>query len=177
MAAPIIAEIVAQHAEDAPFLWLLRCHALSEPQYSLRKLAELDDRVEAHLDGLRVAGEPGWEIAKSQLGGPGEVFAAGVLAFESGDPAKIQQVLTAGSAKPESVRGLISALGWQPYDQASKHIKPLLAAADPVLKLPRHRRVGDPPPQPRACFDRGLRRLRSTPESPRFPRCRRARAD
>jgi len=100
----------------------------------------MDDRLESHVDGLRVAGQPGWEIAKGQLaelGGPGEVFAAAVLAFESGDPAKIQDVLAAGTAKPESVRGMISALGWLPYDQASKHIRALLSADGPAL-----RRVG-----------------------------------
>ncbi len=133
----IIPEVVAQHAEDAAFLWVLRVHAVGQANFSLRSLTGLDDRVEAHVDGLRVAGEPGWEIAKGQLtelGGPGDVFAAAVLAFESGNPAKIQDVLTAGTAKPDAVRGLISALGWLPYEQASKPMKSLLAAADPALK-------------------------------------------
>jgi hypothetical protein len=35
---------------------------------------------------------------------------------------------------PETVRRLISALGWLPYDQASRHIKTLLAAELPALK-------------------------------------------
>ena len=71
-------------------------------------MARLDVRLEAHLDGLRVAGPPGWEIAKAQLvevGGPGEVFATAVLAFEGGDEAKVKEVLTAGVATPRD-RGL-----------------------------------------------------------------------
>jgi hypothetical protein len=52
----IIAEIVSQHAEEAAFLWLLRSNAVGAPHYSLKDLAKLDGRVEAHLDGLRVAG-------------------------------------------------------------------------------------------------------------------------
>src|SRR6516165_2324991 len=135
--ARVIAEVLDQHAEEAAFLWTLRTAAVSQPHYLLVDLARLDQRVEAHLDGLRAAGVPGWEIIKCQLdelGGSGEVFAAAVLAFESEDSAKIQEVLAAGTAKPEAVRGLISALGWLPYEQALMHIKPLLGAADTVLK-------------------------------------------
>src|SRR5437763_10076952 len=107
---------------------MLRHDAGRSPHYARKDLAKLDGRVEAHIDGLRVAGEPGWEIAKGQLveiGEPGEVFAAAVLAFEGGDAAQIQDVLAVGTAKPEAVRALISALGWLTYEQASKPIKPL----------------------------------------------------
>ncbi len=78
-----------------------------------------------------MAGVQGWEIAKAaleEIGKPGEVFAAGVLAFESGVPERVQQVIEVGTATPEASRGLISALGWLPYPQASKTIKTLLAA-------------------------------------------------
>jgi hypothetical protein len=50
-----IAEIVSQHAEEAAFLWLLRSKAIRAPHYALNDLAKLDDRVEAHVDGLRAA--------------------------------------------------------------------------------------------------------------------------
>ncbi|HKM56276.1 MAG TPA: TIGR02270 family protein, partial [Isosphaeraceae bacterium] len=135
-----IPRIAEQHAAEAAFLWLLRDRTAVAPHATLADLAGMDDRLESHVDGLWVAGQPGWEITKGQLaelGGPGEVFAAAVLAFESGDPAKIQDVMAAGTAKPESVRGMISALGWLKYDQASKHISALLAADGPAL-----RRVG-----------------------------------
>ena len=58
-----------------------------QPHLAFFQLAELDERIEAHILGLRVAGVQGWEIAKAaleEIGKPGEVFAAGVLAFESG---------------------------------------------------------------------------------------------
>ena len=64
---PVIADIISQHAEEASFLWLLRDNAVRDPHYSLEDLAELDERVEAHVDGLRIAGEAGWEICKEQL--------------------------------------------------------------------------------------------------------------
>lgn len=58
----VIADIVSQHVEEAAFLWLLCSNSVCQPHYALNDLAKIDDRVEAHLDGLRVAGEPGWEL-------------------------------------------------------------------------------------------------------------------
>ena len=53
----VIAEIVSQHAEEAASLWLLRSDALRAPHYVLKDIAKRNGRVEAHLDGLSVAGE------------------------------------------------------------------------------------------------------------------------
>ncbi|MDF0673879.1 MAG: TIGR02270 family protein [Nitrospira sp.] len=135
----IITEIVSQHAEEAAFLWLLRSNAIRQPHYPLKDLAKLDDRVEAHLDGLRVAGEAGWEFCKAALANEeaGEVFAASVMAFESGVEARIQAVLDAVTAKPELVTGMISALGWLPFEQASPHIQRFLTS-----QVHLHRQVG-----------------------------------
>jgi uncharacterized protein (TIGR02270 family) len=82
----VINEIVEQHTEDAAFLWLLRSEAVSAPHYDLNDLSDLDNRVESHIDGLRVAGNAGREICQEALSWekPEEIFAAGVLAFERG---------------------------------------------------------------------------------------------
>ena len=111
----IIPHIVEQHAEEAAFLWLLRAAAVKAPHYDLKDLARLDERVEAHIDGLRVAGEPGWEIALAELerhGEAGELFAAGVLALESGDQGKIDRIVEAAEGNAEIAGGLFSAMGW-----------------------------------------------------------------
>jgi hypothetical protein len=63
----IMHEVVSQHAEEASFLWLLRHAAVSRPHYSLADLSKLDNRVEAHLDGLRIAGESGWKLVQETL--------------------------------------------------------------------------------------------------------------
>ena len=135
----IIAEIVTQHAEEAAFLWLLRSNAIRQPHYALKDLAKLDDRVEAHLDGLRVAGEPGWELCKAALGNEeaGEVFAAAVMAFESGIEARVQAVLEVVTAKPELANGMVSALGWLTFEQASPHIHRFLGT-----QVHLHRQIG-----------------------------------
>ncbi|MDC8450181.1 MAG: TIGR02270 family protein [Nitrospira sp.] len=135
----VIADVVSQHAEEATFLWLLRCNAIHQPHYTLKDLAKLDDRVEAHLDGLRVAGEPGWELCKAGLGNEetGEVFATSVMAFESGIEARVQVVLDAVTAKPELATGMVSALGWLTFEQASPHIQRLLTS-----QMHLHRQIG-----------------------------------
>ena len=89
---PIIPSIIEQHAEEAAFLWLLRDAAIYQPHYDLEDLVELDERIEAHLDGLRLANNTGWETAQSALSWeePGEVFTAAVLAIESSEIEKFQ---------------------------------------------------------------------------------------
>jgi len=126
----VIPIIVHQHAEEAAFNWSLRDAAVREPHYSLNDLAKLDKRVEAHLDGLRIAGEAGWEICKQELKWEeaGEVFTAAYLAFESDDALRIHEVLEAGIAEPELCRGVISALGWLPFEQSAKYATQFLTA-------------------------------------------------
>jgi uncharacterized protein (TIGR02270 family) len=135
---PIIRSIVEQHAEEAAFLWLLRDVAVDAPHYALRHLARLDERVEAHVDGLRVAGEPGWAIALAQSEqhqAAGEMFAAGVLALESQDDAKIERVVALAEAVPETTRGLISALGWVAPERLRGTVKGFLDSASPQRRM------------------------------------------
>jgi uncharacterized protein (TIGR02270 family) len=132
----VIETVVNQHAEEVAFLWLLRDAAVHTPHYSLTDLAHLDDRVDAHIDGLRIASDIGWKICKEALSQEeaGEVFAAAVLAFESGNETRIQTALEVGSTSPELSRGLVSALGWFSYQQAETCITQLLTSASPVLR-------------------------------------------
>src|SRR5215831_20811903 len=83
ISAMVNTEVVAQHAEDAAFLWFSRDRAVRAPHYYLKDLARLDERVEANVDGLRVAGDVGWDLAAkaTEQGDPGRLFTAAVLAF------------------------------------------------------------------------------------------------
>lgn len=114
MKTPIIKPIIEQHAEEAAFLWLLRDVAVYEPHYSLKDLVHLDDRVEAHIDGLRIAGDVGWDICKAALTleEPGEIFTAAVLAFEGDKGMRVDDVIRVAVNSPETWRALVSAMGW-----------------------------------------------------------------
>lgn len=110
-----IPHIVEQHAEETAFLWLLRNNAVKEAHYNLMYLQRLEDRLEAHMDGLRVAQETGWEYALAnleQFKEAGELFATAALAFESSNPDYLKTLYTIAEQIPEMVDGLISALGW-----------------------------------------------------------------
>ncbi|MFO1126857.1 MAG: TIGR02270 family protein [Rhodospirillales bacterium] len=128
--------IVTQHAEEAAFLWLLRNRAVGSPHYRPEHLARLDNRIEAHVDGLRVAGEAGWELACAELQHEeaGEVFAAGVLALESRDRARIERVLEVAARVAETVPGFVSALGWVERAQLQGTVRDFLAADPPFLR-------------------------------------------
>jgi uncharacterized protein (TIGR02270 family) len=130
--------VVQQHAEEAAFLWTIRDRVVHSPLYALKDIKRVDSRVEAHLDGLRTAGSFGRGLWQNMLGSkkPGEYFAVGVLAFESGDPIAIAKILSL-CGKNELMRGVIAALGWIPFEQVRERIDELLTAEHLVA-----RRVG-----------------------------------
>ncbi len=119
-----ITAVLEQHAEESAFLWILRDGATRAPHYNLKDLAKLDNRLEAHLDGLRIAGPHGWNTLKEslKLEEPGEIFAAAVIAFEGGDAKRTELVLEAGTVTPELSRGLVSAIAWLPPKKADRLI-------------------------------------------------------
>src|SRR5258708_8256049 len=136
---PVLQKIIAVHGEEAAILWNSRRRAVSEAQYTVVSLAELDEGVDAHLDGLRIAGEAGWKLCEKQLesNGGGEFFVAGVLVFESGDPAWIAKVLDLVEERPELGKSLISALGWLEGAKTDSVISRLLASPSAI-----QRRIG-----------------------------------
>jgi len=121
-------EVVSQHAEDAAFLWFSRDRAVRAPHYYLKDLVRLDERVEANLDGLRMAGAPGWDLAAEAMKqeAPGELFAASVLAFESKDSKRMDSVLEIAAKATPLGRAAISALGWMRFDDATPILETLL---------------------------------------------------
>ena len=132
----VIPNIIDQHHEDSSFNWLLRNNAVNQPHYKLKDLMKLDERVEAHIDGLRIAGDPGWEICREALAcdETGEVFTATVLAFESAIPNRMNAILNAVDGNEELQRAWISALGWIDFQKVVKPVQKLINAKSPTLK-------------------------------------------
>ena len=110
---PIVTAVVEQHASEAAFLWNLRRTAVHDP-VTLRELARMDARVEANLDGLRVAGPGALAFCDQELasGNPASLFPAAVLAIESRDTTRIARLLQVAEAVPTVQPALVSALGW-----------------------------------------------------------------
>src|SRR5205823_4698514 len=90
--------------------------------------------------------------------GPGEAFAAAVLAFEGANTGAIGKLLAAAEANPALGPGVVSAVGWLADDAAGLALSLL-----PGWDSPAGRRVGlagaavRRTPIPGAVFDAGLR--------------------
>lgn len=69
MAVPVLKNIVRQHAEQAAFLWTIYDDALLNPdspeneEMDEVRIARVVEQLDAHIDGLRVAGDEGLTIA------------------------------------------------------------------------------------------------------------------
>ena len=140
-----IPEIVDQHFENAASLWLIRDKAVGASSFRLADLARLDERIEANIDGLRIAETSGWSAGCDELdaGGAGGFFVAGVLAVESDDPDRFDKLIARAYASAEKVasepyhpaddpwRGLVSALAWVERGHAARAIDWLLNSPRP----------------------------------------------
>lgn len=88
MAVPVLKEIIRQHAEQAAFLWTVYDHALLHPdaedndEMDETRIARVVEQLEAHLDGLRVAGAEGLAMAEevyAEYPEAGELFVVRML--------------------------------------------------------------------------------------------------
>lgn len=92
MAAPVLKDIVRQHAEEAAHLWVVYdWHLLNpdeNPDWDDIRQARHEERLEAHLDALRVAGKHGLKIAQEryeEFPETGELFVLRMLQPEAAD--------------------------------------------------------------------------------------------
>jgi uncharacterized protein (TIGR02270 family) len=122
-----VIEVVSEHADEASFLWLQRASAVHAPNYSPQQFADLDERLAAHIDGLRVAGEEGWKhaVALTDNEGPEDFFVAAVPAIKAVD-GRFDDLVERAKELPEVVPGLISALGWIEPQYLGGRVKALL---------------------------------------------------
>jgi len=95
MPVPVLRQIVRQHAEMAALLWTIYDHHLLHPEENpdmdAERLARVVARLEAHLDGLRVAGAEGMAIAVELyeiFPEAGELFVVRMLSVP--DPPRIE---------------------------------------------------------------------------------------
>ncbi|ERI53307.1 hypothetical protein N878_15980, partial [Pseudomonas sp. EGD-AK9] len=133
---PSLEVIVDQHSEEAAFLGLLRSIAVHEPHYDLNHLTTLDNRIEAHLDGLRIAGPVALETLLQQLdpNAQGEIFAATVLAFETANAAAMARLAEHVRAAPDSARFMAAALGWLDWARVEPWVDKLLGSPEALFR-------------------------------------------
>ncbi len=128
----MIATILDQHAEEAAFLAGLRSYAIGAPHYDLGHLGDLDERIEAHLDGLQIAGLKGLHLLLEQLTphAQGEVFAIAALALRLSNDSALQTLYQHLHANPEGEPYLVAALGWLEWHEVSVRVEADLHATN-----------------------------------------------
>ncbi len=114
MTRRIIVNVVTQHVEDAASLRHVRSVLVRAPHVGLLQLGRLDERIEAHLDGLRVAGEGGVALARAALerASVGSIFTVMVGAIERHDAAEVSRMLALRDVAPQAEAAAASAVGW-----------------------------------------------------------------
>lgn len=124
-----------EQALEAAELYALRNIALSAPDRDLSDLCDVEERIEAHLDELRMAGRSGARLAERTMReGPGQLFVAAVLAFESSNKHSIANVLDCTVEAPSRVDALVAALTWMTPDQVEPLCAELAATRSPSLR-------------------------------------------
>ncbi len=130
MSAAGLPHIVSQYAEEASFLVRQRTRAVMAPNLSLIDLGWLDERIGAHLQGLAVSAVSGKSACDAAIaeGEWGALFAALVLALESGDRGRVDSVIALAEETPSLRAGVTEALAWVSRRFLQGTVKRLLGA-------------------------------------------------
>jgi len=109
--------VVAQHTEELAFTWQRRQRAWSAPNHRTAHLHEIDSQLDAHLDGLHIAGREALAPAMQRFKRwctDEEAFATtaviGLCAVDATDEAARAELDSLLVANPRSVRGAAAAL-------------------------------------------------------------------
>jgi uncharacterized protein (TIGR02270 family) len=132
----ILAEIVGQHATQAANLYSLRSRLTHAPHIDLRHLMRFDDRLDAHFDGLDVAGEHAWPLCEAELAmsAPGALFTAAVRVIEDGNQSRLERMFNLAAAAPALCCEFVAAFGWTERSRLQGLVMKLLQSTDPFRR-------------------------------------------
>ena len=124
--------VLEQHFEELQTLWERRRFAVRDPEYNSTDLAELDQRIEAHTDGLVISAEHTQSLLEEGLGA-GEVstvFAAAYVMLRRCDQTAADQVVDGLlQAEDEALDGFLDALCHGPIELIASRLQETLATA------------------------------------------------
>jgi uncharacterized protein (TIGR02270 family) len=136
----VVPDIVEEHCDELQFLWTQRRNALRSSSFTERALRMLEERIEAHVDGMLVAGERMLELVEPCVVGEEEMpaFAAAFTLLRRGSPDGLRRVLDAfQNPKGQALLGLRDGLahghsGPLP-DQVTQQLTSLFMSAGPAV--------------------------------------------
>lgn len=129
----IVPDVVRLHAEQAAFFWAQRDVLMADDPPKLSVVAGIDHRLEANLDGLRIAGEAAWPFILQQYEDfpeEGELFVITVMAIEQNNKSRIAQAIEFGRGSSDDARGFVGALAWLPPERIGSLVRDWIGAAD-----------------------------------------------
>lgn len=133
---PWLQSILEEHFEELQMLWELRQSALRDPDYLIEDVAELDERIEAHVDGLVLGEEHARPILEESVAGDeaSVVFAAAYVLLRLRDEVAAELVMDAlMEAQDEQIDGLRHALTHGPLDLVDDRLKQVYESGPPHL--------------------------------------------
>jgi uncharacterized protein (TIGR02270 family) len=135
-AAQPILSVVREHVAEASFLSNVRVDLVHAPHVRLLELRRHDERIAAHLDGVAVAGEEGWQACTAVLDSPsaGAAFTAMILAIGEKAPEKRESVVALACRSIDARKGVVAALGWAERTRLQGVVASLLMAPDDVRR-------------------------------------------
>ncbi len=124
--------VVAQYVENAAALRAGRTGLVRSPRTGLLHLSRHDERLEANLDGLAVAGRAGAKasLAALERAQVGEVFVAAFCAVRQHDEVATSRLLSLAATVPEAFSGISSLLGWLSAQQLRTLVPTWLGKSD-----------------------------------------------
>ena len=135
--ARVVPVVISQHAEMAAHLHRVRTVHAHASHVKLLHLLRVDNRLAAHLDGLKVSGETGASVCLRALEDPdpGVMFTAAVGSIERHDHAGLARLHALAGAAPKVRSGLIAAFGWVERGALRGIVAANLSSDDPVTRL------------------------------------------
>lgn len=130
-----IVERVRVHAEELAYLWQRRRASRRSPELALHDFTYLAERIEAHLQGMLVAGEALGAMFGDALRGDDrdEVFAAAWALLRSTRPDNARRVLEAfAAATGPVIDGFADALAMAPVTHTGATLRAALAHGSPA---------------------------------------------
>jgi uncharacterized protein (TIGR02270 family) len=131
-----IPDIAEEHYEELQFLWTQRRNALHSSAYTMREMGMLEERIEAHTQGLLVLGDHLLELVEPGLASDDEMpaFAAAHALLRLGTTEATARVSDAFvRAEGKKLDGLREALAHGPAQPLIPLLQRLFTSAPPPL--------------------------------------------
>jgi uncharacterized protein (TIGR02270 family) len=130
-------DVLEEHLEELAFLWEQRERFIDSPDWTLESLQAIEERAEAHLDGLRLGAGHSAELARPALiaGEIGVATAATFVLMSFGLPELENEILRAlATAPPEGRNGIRVGLRHCDIERIGGQLSEIAVSGEPSVR-------------------------------------------